>query len=498
MSITFLSTPEDVTPGTTGWTTVDSANLPGSATGVIVRVRGDGGSTAGVEWGARHGDSTDDRHADIVNSTSTPGVAFAYVGVNSGQDFDLYLESTGNGIVFELMGYFESEASWKTNGVDKEPASTGFQDVDISSDTGAETAVAAFVELIAPSINSEAYLRTNSSTTDPTGGGATDVDNHQFHIVGVDESEIYEQYTENLSRTDGGFLIGWLTDGITWRTNSTSLSTATSFTDRTFNASAIAGIFTNSFASNRYSFCRKKGSSEDLGTLHSDNWCTWVVETDGSGVGQYKNSSTFGLTIFDAGYFTSVGGATTKTKTATLSGRVRDTLTKTSTLNSVIQLQGQTKATTLNAQVRDTFTKTATLNGVVLQLGKTLVSTLNGLVRQLGFTKTATLNAQVVSVITKSAVLNGIVKWIGKTATATLNGLVQDTLTKSAVLNGAIQAVFTLTSTFSGVIRDTFTKTATLNAQIQVTNTKTAVLNAIIGAAPATGTYIPYPRRRRR
>ena len=150
-------------------------------------------------------------------------------------------------------------------------------------------------------------------------------------------------------------------------------------------------------------------------------------------------------------------------------------VTKTATLNAILQELGKTRVATLNARVQETFTKSATFNArLAINVLKT--ATLNSLVAIIGATRTATFNARLLT--------------LGKTVTVTLNAVAVAVVTKSATLNGMLQALgLTRTATFSAVVQDQGkTVTATFSGNAQATNTEAATLNAVLELLGATRT----------
>lgn len=310
--VVFLSSFEDATPGSaTTWTDYDSANVPDGAIGVILRVRNIG--TTSRQFSARKNGSTDDRPEDILRSSVADQGMFFYIGVDGSGIFEVYVENTSD-LFVELIGYFTADAgSFFTNLTEKTPGSAStWTDINISSDTGSDTAVAAFLEISNSSTRS-IDVRENGSSD------ATYDDTLQKCgvIVGCDNNEIFELYVENTTNNNV-YLAGYLVDGIVWRINASSVTTATSWTDHTFNASAIAGIFKICFGTYNVGV-RLNGSSENV-QYRPDDYMWAIVECDGSGIAEHI-SSLGSATVLDAGYFVELsGGVNPVSASATIAG----------------------------------------------------------------------------------------------------------------------------------------------------------------------------------
>jgi hypothetical protein len=248
--------------------------------------------------GARKNGSTDNRVDDTKNSSHN----WFYCGVDGSGIFEVYVETASEQEVW-LVGYFGDEATFQTNGTDVSLSSKDtWLDIDISSITGGETAIAAFVET---DPGWGFGLRKNGSSDDRYASPNI----HNVNLVGCDGSEIFEGYIT--STTQDFWVLGWLTSDATFNTNGIdiSLGTTNSWLDLTALSSedAIAGAIEVYCASTKLYGLRKNGSSEDIYryTRHS----TAVIECDGSQVIEGKIQST-DLDFFELGYFTAAGGTT--------------------------------------------------------------------------------------------------------------------------------------------------------------------------------------------
>jgi len=124
-------------------------------------------------------------------------------------------------------------------------------------------------------------------------------------VVGLGSGELFDLKVENLSQVTV-WCQGYMLDGITWRTNATSLGDPgdQNFTDRTFHADAIAGIFRVEYQS-ELAF-RKNGSTEDV--IYDPKDSMWaIVECDGSGIAEYRRAGAASFAaLHDMGYFTTI------------------------------------------------------------------------------------------------------------------------------------------------------------------------------------------------
>jgi hypothetical protein len=503
MAVTFLSTPEDVTPGSaSSWTNVDSTNVPSTAKGVILRVT-HFDSTTSYGFGARMNNSTDTRQEDVAaaGAGSRAGHYF-FIGVDgTSQIFEVWVENT-TVLTVELMGYFEDEAFFKENGVDITPGSAGsYVDVDITAQAeGGDDPTAAILSLQDTSAAPNSiFCRENTSTDDEY----DDTHHNIGYIVGVDVNDIFECKIESATENNV-WLVGYLTSDLTWRTNGTSLTLSTTWADRTFDASAIAGMIIAPRRTVRAFGMRKNGSSEDL-IYDPKDYCMFIAECDGSGIAEHKIESTSAAKALDVGYFTSGGGATTLTKTTTLDALLqKQGVTKTATLDARLQKQGITKTATLDGLLQSQgITKTVTLDALLKIFNDTKTVTLDSLLQKLGVTKTTTLDGVLVAQVQLTATLDALLQKIGDTKTAVLDArLEKQGVTITTACDGILQKInIPLTATLDALLQKVVSRSVTLDGVLQkLSDTKTVTLDAVlVDAAPSSfPIYIPTYRRRRR
>jgi len=213
MTVTWI-TPVNITPGTAGsWVDVGvSSYVAVGCTGVIFELRD---SSAG-NFGCRKNGSTDARLVAGSNSAH----CMVSVGVDSNRIFEANIYSTSN-ISMYLMGYYNDDAVFLTNGVDKTPASaSAWTDMDISSDTGSDTAIGAIFEHYSSS-GSVLFsgIRMNGSTDDRRKRKS-----HLWSIIGVDANEICEGHVSNTGLNL--FLVGYVTKESSFNANGIDRSLA--------------------------------------------------------------------------------------------------------------------------------------------------------------------------------------------------------------------------------------------------------------------------------
>jgi hypothetical protein len=202
----YCESPIDISPAGTGaWVDVDvSSYMPAGATGAILHEVNTTGSAR--VYGVRKKGSTDTwmTQGDTSRANSH---GYLMVGLDPNGVFELYQEE--NDVDTYLIGYTMSGATFFTNAVDKSIGTTAaWTDVDISSDTGADTAIGAI------------FIVRNTLAGDVLGGvrknGSTDdfyheVDHGDAHValVGVDGNEVAEM---KIATTDLDlYLMGYVT-----------------------------------------------------------------------------------------------------------------------------------------------------------------------------------------------------------------------------------------------------------------------------------------------
>jgi hypothetical protein len=247
--------PVEVTPGTAGsWQDVDvSGSVPEGATGVILHFINNYAS-ADYNLGLRKNGSTDNRHPNLHRYCH----GWAAIGIDASRIFEAYIGHTTR-IDIYLVGYTVAGVTFKTNADDKSLSNTGnWYDIDCS--TEAPNAIGLIFEVA----NADyAYgFRKNGSSDNRYNWSYS----RAFPLIGCDASQICEGIIDN---TDVDFfLVGYITDGVTFNTNAidVSLGSTGNWYDLTaLPSGANMGFIEVMTVSHLYSYgLRKNGSSENL------------------------------------------------------------------------------------------------------------------------------------------------------------------------------------------------------------------------------------------
>jgi len=279
-----------------------SADIPSGATGVVLHIYNKDG-TAEETLGFRKNGSTDNRTNEMEANDNHFWVA---IGVDANRIVELYFGIAGDFDVY-VVGYFTDDASFFTNAVDKSLGGTAsWTDIDISSDTGGDTAIGAAFELIVVTDASYKYgLRKNGSTDDKY----QDTSWHSAAIIGVDGSEICEGEIENTAVDF--FLVGYITKDSIFNTNATDLSLGStgSWIDLSALPSGATGGFIEVVSTDdAYEYgLRKNGSAESIvgdagqAAYGATGHIYGIVEADASQLIEGQISNT-GVDFFLVGY----------------------------------------------------------------------------------------------------------------------------------------------------------------------------------------------------
>lgn len=267
--------------------------VPAGATGCIILVNNP--SATDYTSDVRTNGSTDSHSV-----SHGAGDWFAYaVKLAADNIVEIYVGNTA--VKAYVRDFFGSESVFFTNSVLKSLASGSWLDVDIATDTGADTAIGAYIKLHSVGGSRLAGLRKNGSTDNRV----LTCDN-ALGIVGVDASEIFECQTNDADMDP--YLVGYCTTGATIDTNATDKSIATTgaYADAdTLDAGKSHGVyeFANG-AADVLSWLRKKGATDDIyaAPCFTHNWN--IVEGDASRIVEGKISAITGdwfrLGQFDA------------------------------------------------------------------------------------------------------------------------------------------------------------------------------------------------------
>ena len=311
MATTFLANWQALSPTiSNAFVDVDiSAYVSASATGITLKATNTSGSDK--NFGFRNNGSTDSRNQQL---NSGDWITFN-VGVDGSQICEILLQFGWTGVVY-LVGFFEGDATLNVDADDLSTASTSsWVDADISTLTGAETALAAILESRWNGFGTTADfgLRKNGSTD---ARFATNAQLHAGAVIGVDGSEIFEQYIAD-AKIDV-FLLGWMTSNVTMHTNGIDRSTTTtaSYEAITSPDADADGAIYECVGSGDLGL-RGLSQTTDLTDAYAHNWA--VEKCDTAQCEQYISATT--ADIYELGWIGTAAGVTaaiTGTITATV------------------------------------------------------------------------------------------------------------------------------------------------------------------------------------
>jgi len=288
----------------------------GNTSGVFLEIINT--TTTDKNFRIRKNGSTDD-YVDVVQGSTGPNGYHKYVwiGVDSSDIFEIYLPAST--VKCYLLGYLEtSEAVFFDNAINLSNTSNNvWQDKDISSYTGTDTAIAAFV-MIYNNYTSGIIggLRRNGSTDGTSLATRTLMTvETTHHVINVDANEIFEAYTQ--AYTEMTFrLIGYMKDNIFGWTNRKdySVSVTGSYQDMNFQSDVLRGnngvfLYLRNSSTSPYPIAiREKGDTYDSYYYNYYAMGCWVG-LDADRYAEQKIGST-NFDVFAIGYSWSVGGGT--------------------------------------------------------------------------------------------------------------------------------------------------------------------------------------------
>lgn len=331
--------------------------VPAGATGCIILVNNP--SATNYSSDVRTNGSTDS-HAVTHNA----GDWFAYaVKLAADNIVEIYVGNTA--MKAYVRDFFGSESVFFTNSVLKSLASGSWLDVNIATDTGADTAIGAYIKLHSVGGSRLAGLRKNGSTDNRV----LTCDN-ALGIVGVDASEIFECQTNDTDMDP--YLVGYCTTGAAFDTNATDKSIATTgaYADAdTLDSGKSHGVyeFANS-ASGVPSWLRKKGATDDLYYDPCFQHCWNVIAGDASRVVEGKISATT-ADWFRIGQFDAASSGVTGTIAVTLASF-------TSAISGTTAIQGSMAETLAN--FTSTISGTTAIQGTMAASMEDFTSSISG------------------------------------------------------------------------------------------------------------------------
>lgn len=277
------------------WVDVDVSSYVGiGVTGIILHCINTHEST-NYSFGVRKNGSSDSMTDNMQFNWHT----WICIGVDNYSVFEMY--KGNNAINVYLIGYFDSDAVFLTNAVNKTLSTTNtWTDVDISDICGTDNPIGVFVKYNYVSTVGSVGLRKNGSTDNRINGvsylGST-------ALVGIDESKLFEGYVATTSIKF--YVVGYLKSGAVINTNAinVSLSTINSYLNLPILENSAKGGIYEVISNSTHTFAlRKYGASDDLNYKIARHIWTYV-ECDENKLIEGKISNT-GVDFFNIGYFT--------------------------------------------------------------------------------------------------------------------------------------------------------------------------------------------------
>lgn len=209
--------------------------IPATATAVILRFYNTH-TTNEYGIGARHPDSTTDRHDDLADTVNTAQQAQAIPGINSNGEVEIYIESTD--VLVYVIGYLESEAALYSdvNQYTFNVSSTGvWEKIDLSahlSDPDTKFAIIEYSRLAA-TLGFNFRYPDSADNRVPTHSMS-----HGWYVVPVNGSGQIEVYSE--SNAQNFVLVGEIKANATVKTTSSDVSTGTTGSYTPIDVSALS------------------------------------------------------------------------------------------------------------------------------------------------------------------------------------------------------------------------------------------------------------------
>lgn len=302
----FLAAPVTLSiSATAAFTDVDvSANVPSGATGVLLLVVNT--EAANNRIGLRKNGSTDNR----TQFGGFSNHCAAAVGVDANRLFEVFVDDNLTQTLY-LIGYTTDDAVFFTNGINKSTGTTAaWVDVDVSGDTGVDTAIGVYVEIQDTTGSGNGWgLRKNGSTDNRV--AINNDPRHQWAAIGVDGSEIFEQQIEATSVDL--WLLGYQISGASFNTNALDriLATTGGYASLTaLPANSIGALYEiwKPGANNRTVALRAAGDTNDPNfTVRVDSHIFRYSACDGNQTVEGKISAT-DADFFEIGNYTVIPG----------------------------------------------------------------------------------------------------------------------------------------------------------------------------------------------
>lgn len=449
--------------------------VPSGATGAIIDIHNP--SASDYTAGARANGSTDNRTATHGNNS---WIRLA-VALDANHIVEVYISNTAQKVY--VRDFFGDESTFFTNGVAKSPASSGlWLDVDISANTGADTAIVGIFHMHSVGGSRTFGMRKNGSTD----ARLQTMDNSMI-IIGVDASEICEQQTNDTDADN--YLMGYVTDQATFDTNATDKSTGTtgSYQDvDTFDSGKSHGVYEVYATATANAWMRTKGETDDLYDAPAFNHAWTLVKGDASRIVEGKISATT-TDFFRIGQFDAAAGGTssgsiseaasaaaTWTATASATGAIAEAASAASTMSAVA---------TAIAALTAAATASDSANGPATALAS-LAASASG-------AELMAAVAQAAAAIAQAAAAGET--WVGTAqalATLAANGAATETISGSSsdVEQAALSASTSAAASFLAAVSAIAVLTEVASAQAAITATVSAIAS-VVEAANAQATF---------
>jgi hypothetical protein len=206
----YIDPPIDISQsGTDSWEPVDvSAWVPAGATGVIILEENE--SSSEYEFGVRKTGSGDEWMRSAARTIRADTHAWFMIGVDATREFELW-QGSSNGETF-LLGYTTAGVTFFDDAKNHSLSATGsWESIDISTDTGADTAIGAILVVQNTTSGSEDYaLRIPGSSHNQYEVLRSEM--ATMAVVGLDGNEIFDM---KIGDTDlDTYVVGYITDGV--------------------------------------------------------------------------------------------------------------------------------------------------------------------------------------------------------------------------------------------------------------------------------------------
>jgi hypothetical protein len=273
------------------WNTVNASSyLPPGVTGIMAIAY----DTVAARFAVRMTGSTDTFSPTSNVNANTQSLLIT--GVNSSGQFDFWPSNVSTAQLL-LIGFFGSDASFVANSADVGTLNTSYTTYNLSGYVPAGTLAA----ILTTSGNPNTSFRQNGSTDSwlgdiPTGSGGI-----PYAIVGLDGSLKFQADSNSTTATIQ--LMGYITAGITWNTNSINRTpgSAGSFVALATESGAIGYLYQTANVSTQYDYTI---CASGIATL------PYALQSGGSkgqmacGAPPTAQISNTGLSIYELAYFT--------------------------------------------------------------------------------------------------------------------------------------------------------------------------------------------------